>query len=93
MISEKSELFKNHPDWAIKAPGRVAYIGRNQFVLDLTRADVREYIVDSVKKVLKSAPIDYVKWDMNRHISDVITSYSIHYTKLYEEFRYILLYG
>lgn len=89
MISEKSELFKNHPDWAIKAPGRVAYIGRNQFVLDLTRADVREYVVDSVKKVLKSAPIDYVKWDMNRHISD---AYSISLGKNQGEFyhRYIL---
>lgn len=70
MISENSKLYKKHPDWAIRAPKREAYIGRNQFVLDLTRKEVREYISQAVISILKSAPIEYVKWDMNRHISD-----------------------
>jgi alpha-galactosidase len=74
MISENSKLYKKYPDWAIRAPKRKAYIGRNQFVLDLTIKEVREYIVDAVISILKSAPIEYVKWDMNRHISDAYSS-------------------
>ena len=73
MISEKSDLFKLHPDWAVRAPNREAYLGRNQYVLDLTRPEVREYIVDAVSEVLGSAPIEYVKWDMNRHLSDAFS--------------------
>lgn len=89
MISEKSELYRKHPDWAVKAPNREAYVGRNQFVLDLTRKEVREYIVEAVSSILKSAPIEYVKWDMNRHISD---AYSISLGHNQGEFyhRYIL---
>lgn len=70
MISEKSRLYEQHPDWAVKAPGRETYLGRNQLNLDLTRPDVRAYIIEAVSAVLKSAPIEYVKWDMNRNISD-----------------------
>lgn len=74
MISEKSQLYEQHPDWAVKAPGRETYVGRNQLNLDLTRADVRSYIIEAVSAVLKSAPIEYVKWDMNRNISDAYSS-------------------
>lgn len=70
MISEKSDLYTKHPDWALKAPNRQAYIGRSQLVLDLTRSEVCDYIVEAVSNVLQSAPIEYVKWDMNRHITD-----------------------
>ncbi|TAH75016.1 MAG: alpha-galactosidase [Anaerolineaceae bacterium] len=89
MISEKSGLYRRHPDWAIKIPNREAYTGRNQFVLDLTRQEIRDYIVQAVSDVLRSAPIDYVKWDMNRHISD---AYSIGLGRRQGEFyhRYIL---
>lgn len=88
-ISERSELFAKHPDWAIKIPNRAAYVGRNQFVLDLTRCEVREYIIESVSSILHSAPIEYVKWDMNRHISD---AYSVSLAADQGEFyhRYIL---
>lgn len=72
-VNPDSQLYRAHPDWAIHIPGREASLGRNQLVLDLTRPEVREYIVDSVDRVLCSANITYVKWDYNRHISDVFS--------------------
>ncbi len=73
-VNEDSDLYRAHPDWAIQVPGRVPGYGRNQFVLDLTRPEVRDYIVDAVDKVLSSARIEYVKWDYNRHISDMYST-------------------
>ena len=70
-VNEDSNLYRTHPEWAIRVPERTPSYGRNQLVLDLTRADVRDYIVNAVDAVLSSAPIDYVKWDYNRHISDM----------------------
>ncbi len=70
-VNEDSDLFRAHPEWAVRVPGREASYGRNQLVLDLTRSDVRDYIVDALDAVLSSASIDYVKWDYNRHISDM----------------------
>ena len=74
MISEKSELYAKHPDWAVKSPDRVAYPGRNQLVLDFARQEVRDAIAEAVSDVLKNAPIAYVKWDMNRHLSDAYSA-------------------
>ena len=71
MISEDSDLYRNHPDWCIHIDGRASSPSRNQLVLDLSREDVREYVINSVSKILKSAPIDYVKWDMNRNITEI----------------------
>ena len=73
-VNEDSELYRAHPEWAIRVPGREASYGRNQLVLDLTRADVRDYIVNALDAVLSSAPIAYVKWDYNRHISDMYSA-------------------
>ena len=70
-VNEDSDLYRAHPDWAIAVPGRDKSYGRNQFVLDLTRQEVRDYIVEAVDSVLKRANIEYVKWDYNRHISDM----------------------
>jgi alpha-galactosidase len=70
MVNEDSDLYRNHPEWAVRIPGRRNTQGRNQYVLDLTNPDVQDYIIDSVGDVLDSAPITYVKWDMNRHLSD-----------------------
>ena len=87
-VNEDSDLYRAHPEWAIRVPGREASYGRNQLVLDLTRADVRDYIVNALDAVLSSAPIDYVKWDYNRHISDM---YSLTLQNQGEFFhRYIL---
>lgn len=71
MISEDSDLYRSHPDWCIHVEGRKRTHSRQQFVLDLTRKDVCDYIVDAVCSVLKSAPISYVKWDMNRNVTEI----------------------
>ena len=73
-VNEDSDLYRAHPEWAIRVPEREASYGRNQLVLDLTRADVRDYIVNALDAVLSSAPIAYVKWDYNRHISDMYSA-------------------
>ena len=71
MISPDSKLYQAHPDWAIAVPGRTASLCRNQYVLDLSRRDVLDYTYESIAKVLRSANIAYVKWDMNRQLSDL----------------------
>lgn len=71
MISEDSDLYRSHPDWCIHVEGRRRNPSRHQLVLDLTRKDVRDYIVEAVSAVLRSAPISYVKWDYNRNISEI----------------------
>lgn len=71
MISPDSDLYRAHPDWAIAIPGRTGSLSRNQYVLDLTRREVRDHIYDMVSAVLRSANIEYVKWDMNRQLSDL----------------------
>lgn len=71
MVNEDSELFRAHPDWCLHVPGRKGVYSRAQLVLDLSRDDVRDYLFDSIGKILDSANIEYVKWDMNRHLTDV----------------------
>ncbi len=71
MVSEDSELYRAHPDWALCFPGRSPVRSRNQLVLDFSRADVRQKIFESICKVLDQVPIEYVKWDMNRSLSDI----------------------
>jgi alpha-galactosidase len=70
MISEDSGLYREHPDWALRIPGRKPVLSRGQLALDMSREDVRAYIFNTVSAVLDSAPIDYVKWDMNRSLAD-----------------------
>ncbi|MBO6162250.1 MAG: alpha-galactosidase [Eubacterium sp.] len=71
MVCPDSDLYREHPDWAIAIPGRKNSECRSQFVLDLTRKEVRDYVVQAVAKVLHSANIEYVKWDMNRPLTDL----------------------
>ena len=71
MISENSDLYRSHPDWCIHVSGREKSRGRNQLVLDLSRQDVCDYIVKVLSDILSSAPISYVKWDMNRNMSEI----------------------
>jgi len=71
MISPDSKLYEQHPDWAIAVPGRTATLSRNQYVLDLSRKEVRDYVFDMISNILHSANIEYVKWDMNRQLSDM----------------------
>jgi len=67
MISEKSVLFQQHPEWCLGVAGRLASEGRHQRVLDLGQKPVQDYLVETLSGVLNQAPIRYVKWDMNRH--------------------------
>ena len=71
MISEDSELFRAHSDWALTIPGQAPVRSRSQLVLDFSRAEVREHVFASICAVLDSANIEYLKWDLNRSISDV----------------------
>ena len=87
-VNPDSELYRRHPDWAISPPEGTACMGRNQLLLDLTRPEVRDYIVASVGKVLDSANIEYVKWDMNRHISEAYSPTLSNQGEFYH--RYIL---
>ena len=70
MVNEDSDLYRAHPEWALTAPGRQPQLGRNQIVLDMSREDVCDYILSRLTDILSSAPISYVKWDMNRSIAD-----------------------
>lgn len=71
MISENSDLFRQHPEWRLHVPDRPSTTSRNQLVLDLSRKDVCDYIIQAVSDILASAPISYVKWDMNRHMTEI----------------------
>ena len=68
MISPDSKLYEEHPDWAIALPDRTSCRSRNQFVLDLSRKEVRDYVYEAVASVLRSANIAYVKMGYEPHI-------------------------
>lgn len=70
MVNRDSDLFRAHPDWILAEPGRQPKTGRHQYVLDLCNPEVCDFIVQSVGRVLDEAKVQYVKWDMNRHIAD-----------------------
>ena len=74
MVSEDSDLFRAHPDWVMAIPGRRAVRSRNQLVLDITRKDVQDYVISAVNRVIDSADIAYVKWDINRSVTDVFSN-------------------
>ncbi|MGL4623375.1 MAG: alpha-galactosidase [Culicoidibacterales bacterium] len=71
MISQVSDLYKQHPDWCLRIENREPTIGRGQLVLDLGNPEVINYLFNAITKILESAPITYVKWDMNRHLTDL----------------------
>lgn len=71
MISPKSELYRRHPDWAVRNPDYTPLLQRNQYVLDLCNPDVCEFVIDAMTKVFSSANIAYVKWDCNRSITEL----------------------
>ncbi len=73
MVSEDSELYRAHPDWALTMPGRKPAMGRDQLVLDLTRCDVVDWLFETFSAILQDSGISYIKWDMNRHLSDVFS--------------------
>lgn len=74
MTNKKSRLYEEHPDWILSTPGRNVSVGRHQLVLDFSREEVVEGIYGQMEKLLREAPISYVKWDMNRSFSEVFSN-------------------
>ncbi|MEM9667888.1 MAG: alpha-galactosidase [Pseudomonadota bacterium] len=68
MVNPDSDLFRSHPDWIFRTDGREHEPSRNQFPLDLTRSDVRDYLFAQIDDLLSAYPINYLKWDMNRDV-------------------------
>ncbi len=71
MVSEDSDLYRAHPEWAMKIPGRPEVRSRNQIALDMSRKDVQDYLIEKVNAILDDANIYYVKWDINRSLADI----------------------
>ncbi|MBO4396330.1 MAG: alpha-galactosidase [Eubacterium sp.] len=71
MVSPESELYRAHPEWALRVNNREISQSRNQYVLDMSRPEVVDYIYGMVSKVIRENGIDYVKWDMNRPLADI----------------------
>lgn len=74
MISEESDLYEKHPDWVIYDPERPPSYGRNQWVLDYTREEVVDYLYERISSFIRSAKLSYIKWDMNRNITEAYSA-------------------
>lgn len=90
MISPESELYRKHPDWCLHAEGRRRTEARSQLVLDLSRKEVCDYLFDTLSAVFSSAPITYVKWDMNRNMTEVASASASRERQQETAHRYIL---
>ena len=90
MVNKDSELYRNHPDWIIKTPNRSSSHGRNQYVLDFSRNEVVDYIFEMVDKILSESSISYIKWDMNRCITECYSAALPSYKQGEVFHRYIL---
>lgn len=90
MISPDSDLYRAHPDWAIQIAGRTPVQSRAQYVLDLSRKEVVDYVYQCVADILRSAQISYVKWDMNRQLCDIGSSFLDHESQGELLHRYVL---
>ena len=75
MVSVESELYKKHPDWCIHVEGRSRSEGRYQLVLDLSREEVCDYIIDTLSGIFEKVNIEYIKWDMNRNMTEIGSAY------------------
>lgn len=90
MISIDSDLYQKHPEWMIHDPKSTPTPGRHQFVLDMTRPEVIDYLYDLMSHMIESANLDYIKWDMNRHITEMFSSELTSDQQLEMPHRYIL---
>ena len=75
MVNENSDLYRAHPDWAVKIPEQHHAEGRNQMLLDLANPEVVDYLIESMSNVFEYSEADYVKWDMNRNFTDTFSNY------------------
>ncbi len=90
MVSPDSKLYRAHPDWCLHVPGRPRTEARHQLILDLCRPEVQDYIISSVSAVLSSASIDYVKWDMNRNMTESFSEALSPERRMETQHRYML---
>ncbi|MBQ7475963.1 MAG: alpha-galactosidase [Selenomonadaceae bacterium] len=90
MTNLDSELYRKHPDWILRVEKYPMSFGRHQLVLDLVRQDVRDYLVEVVCKILRENPIDYVKWDMNRHMTEAFSLTLPPERRMESQHRYML---
>ena len=90
MVSPDSDLYRAHPDWCLHVDGRSRTEARQQLILDLSRREVQDYIIDAVSSVLKSAPIGYVKWDMNRNMMEYFSGDQVPERQMETQHRYML---
>jgi alpha-galactosidase len=74
MISSNSELYRKHPDRAMQIHGKSHSEGRNQMVIDMANREVQDYLIETLSNLLKEGNVDYVKWDMNRTMTDVYSN-------------------
>lgn len=74
MVNEVSELYEKHPEWTISTPNREKSYGRNQYVLDFSNPEVVDYIFMKMDRILSSSNIEYIKWDMNRNITEAFSN-------------------
>ncbi len=74
MVNEDSDLFRAHPDWALRVPGRKPTLGRSQMVLDLSRPEIVDWLFETLSGLLRELPLSYMKWDMNRSLTDLYSS-------------------
>ena len=90
MISPDSDLYRAHPDWCLHVDGRARTEARQQLILDVSRKDVQDYIIEAVSSVLKSANIGYVKWDMNRNMTEHFSALQTPERQMETQHRYML---
>lgn len=90
MVSPGSNLYKEHPDWILHTASRKPTVGRFQYILDLSRKDVCDYIIETICEILRRANIEYVKWDMNRYMTEVGSSLLLPERQCEVMHRYIL---
>ena len=90
MISPDSDLYRAHPDWCLHVDGRPRTEARQQLILDMGRKEVQDYIIGIVGSVLRSAPIFYVKWDMNRNMSEGFSCVLPASRRMESQHRYML---
>ncbi|WP_053360180.1 alpha-galactosidase [Clostridium sp. IODB-O3] len=90
MVNKDSDLYRNHPEWIIQTPNRSNSHGRNQYVLDFSRKEVVDYIYEMVDKILSESSVSYIKWDMNRCITECYSAALPAYRQGEVFHRYIL---
>lgn len=90
MVNENSDLFREHPEYAVRIPNKNHALGRNQMILDLTNQEVVDYVTEALRKLFSSAEMTYVKWDMNRVFSDTYSTTLDSDSQLEFSHRYVL---